>query len=450
MAMIGDFVAGSELFSLCNSGDTAEFTAVRYRGVVASRRTPRHTRRGQRNGNGSPPQLEWVELTARRHDLDVPTDVAPPKFAVIAGISCLIAAVFIGLSVVGSMSGDRIASGENFGNDTDQTIGSALSVIPTTQGQQDTIPTTPESTAVPKVVVPTATQDWLDGYLVVWAQGRGALRVAVASTGEELTTERWSTLPWPLSPEATIFSASNSTWVLDPNNVAASGQLSNGVQLTRLGADLDSYSFTTTTDTVHDFFVGSLWGPAGEGLAQAPASSEIFSVQNRGVVVGHVNGSSSILDKDGFRNLPSRLGRVVAAASDHVVGLHCDDLGRCVGRVQDWEGESEQQLPAATTGLPNVHLSPDGSVLSTNDSTGWTLTTLADGVSVQRETRTGPTTEAQWSSDGTMLSWELDGEFRVARPAIDGFDVRSIDWTLSGDDERNTENSTVVLVRIQE
>lgn len=385
--------------------------------------------------------IEWVELTARRADLDVPENRQLSQRAIVLGIVAVASLMLLALF---SSAGEPIGAPSSE-RDSDESMEA--------DSRTESTPTTTSSGSdrvTEKLVVTTAPDEWLEDYVLAWATSTDSMQVANALDGTEIETQRWSTLVWPISPDASFFGTRNNSWVVDPTDISQSGQLANTAQLVRLGPKLDRYAFVTSAAEKTEFYVGSLWGAAGTGLTDAPVSSAILAVPDRGVVIANVDGTSRVIDKDGVRDLPSRLGRVVTASRSHIVGSFCDDLARCIGRIQDWDGGNERQVDAGLVTAPSVHLSPDGSILSSSDSTSWTITTFdPGGRPVVQTTRISPTTDAVWSSDGQALLWLEGSEVRIARPGLDDFAVHSIGWTVESDD-LGFDDAQLMLIRVSE
>ncbi len=288
----------------------------------------------------------------------------------------------------------------------------------------------------------SAPTEWVTDMVIAFVDDAGRLRVRSLDTSEDLDVGVMATtnLP-PLADHVHLLGAPGATWLLDLEEPERSGKLSNTVRMVRFGSGLDSYGFSSTRDDgTIEFFLGSLWGPAMNGLAEVEASSAVFYVPGTGIIAAGRDGTSSVLRGSGFEPMPSRLGRVVAATRSHVAGIHCDDLGRCVGRFAKWDGADERQVEADLLAMPFVRISPDGRSVLTAGVSSWHLIDVESGTSVRWDLRLVPDDSLVWSDDSSTVFLVADGSLVAIRPADQGPPValvRSaypIDDRLAGSD----------------
>lgn len=308
----------------------------------------------------------------------------------------------------------------------------------------DAAPTSvaPSPTARPAVVaevetpiidqLPSAPADWFEGLALAWIDADADLRVRDVTTGEDLETSLVSTVQVPPLPSRTILlGAENGTWLLDPEALPSSGQLSNTVRVVRLGAESDSYAFMSTGDDGStQFFLGSLWGPAMSGLTSTEASTGIIPVVNRGVVLSTTAAESSTIASGGLTELPSRLGRIVAADTDSVAGIHCDDLARCIGRIARWDGSGEVEVPVESLTGNLVRFTPDGAHVLSINGASWTFTEVEGPDRIELLTVVAPNESLVFSADGARVLWLDEGTafaMDLSSPVPAVHRVRSLD-----------------------
>jgi|GEM_PF-6940739 len=276
-------------------------------------------------------------------------------------------------------------------------------------------------TAVPIIdQLPTTPDALLDGLVIAWVDDVRQLQLQRLGDGEALDVSRLARTNIPPLPERVyLIGAENSTWLIDLEVPENSGELSNTVRMVRLGQDLDSYAFISSNEGADtEFFVGSLWGPAATGTATAPASAAVLTVPRRGVVVATQAAQSSVLFGDGLERLPTRLGRIVAAGKSLVVGIFCDDLGRCIGRVANWDGSNEREIRADALGSPVVRISPDERFIVTTGGETWTVYDLWEGSVSSWTSALLPNETLSWAPDSTSVFWVDDG--LLVHQVIDG------------------------------
>lgn len=228
--------------------------------------------------------------------------------------------------------------------------------------------------------------------------------------GTDLAVATHSTVGPPLPATIALLGAPNSTWLVDLEDIGRSGEISNTVRLVRLGDGVDSYGFVSTREGGEtDFFVGSFWGPAASGLDELDESTGVFHVADTGIIASTTSGRSSVLRPGGFEPLPSRLGRIVAASPMWIVGVHCDAVGRCVGRIASWDGLDEREVDAELLVRPVVTLSPDGRHLVTGGMGRWDLLDLESGRHTTMESPLAPDGPVAWAPDSSGVFFVVDG-----------------------------------------
>lgn len=302
-------------------------------------------------------------------------------------------------------------------------------------GEVDPGPTTapvvaPPTTSIPEAALldqlPSTADEIVDDQVLVWIDGDGMLRARRLLDGAELELSvlAENNLP-PLPEHIHLLGATNGTWLLDLLEPERSGKLSNTVRMVRFGDRLDSYGFSSVDESgTTEFFVGSLWGPAMNGLAEVDASTAVFFVPRAGIISSGRDATSQVLRGSGFEPMPSRLGRIVAASRGLVAGIHCDDLGRCVGRVSSWDGAGEVQVDATTLSAPVVRISPDERFIIATGGSTLSLIDLESG------------SQRQWSigldiDDSLVWSTDSSTAFAIVDDAVVALQVTTRELSLS-------------------
>jgi len=152
-------------------------------------------------------------------------------------------------------------------------------------------------------------------------------------------------------------------------------------------------------------------------------------VPGRGIIVSEPDGSSQVLTTRGLEQLPTRLGRVVDATADRMLGVHCDDLGRCVGRLMDWDLGNEIEIPVAFAANNTVSLSPNGRHLLSANTSEWGVYDIETGGFAVGDPRVVPQNSVAWTPDGARVVWVERGVVVTASADRDlvAFAVPSID-----------------------
>lgn len=291
----------------------------------------------------------------------------------------------------------------------------------------------------------SAPEEWLAGHVFAWVNAQGELQARALATGTDLPVSVFAETNTPPLPEHVhLLGGENSTWLLDLEAPERSGEFSKTVRIVRLGRGAGSYGFSSIDDDgTTGFFVGTLWGPAKNGLAEVDAQSKVISVPSTGFVVASANGDSSVLRDGAFEPASSRLGRVVAASPSLLAGIHCDAVGRCVGRVADWAGTNEKIVDASVLAEPIVRISPNGRyIMSGGGGSSWHLVDLEEATQHTWPLGLVPDDSLQWSPDSTtayflsettLVAIRVDGPEPLVRrvrsvgdigPRLPGSDVR--------------------------
>ncbi|MFT7476218.1 MAG: hypothetical protein ACI81L_003167 [Verrucomicrobiales bacterium] len=271
--------------------------------------------------------------------------------------------------------------------------------------------------------LPTTPDAWIDGQVLSWIDSTGQLQLRELVDGTELEVGVLARTNLPPLPEHIhLVGAPNTTWLVDLQEPDRSGKLSNSVRMVRLGDTGDSYGFISRNDTTTDFFVGSLWGPAINGTASVPLSTEVLTVRRTGIIVSSTAAESAVVAGGGLRELPRRLGRIVAASPTRIAGIHCDSLARCIGRVTNWDGGDEREVLVDTLVAPVIRISPDGRFIVATGAEMWTVLDLDVGVTKQWTLGIAANDSLMWTTDSKTLLWEVDGD--VLALSIDDPDPR--------------------------
>ncbi|MDW3179493.1 MAG: hypothetical protein R8J94_19030 [Acidimicrobiia bacterium] len=311
------------------------------------------------------------------------------------------------------------------------------------------VPITPDAEEQPLIdQLASAPEEWLAGHVLAWVNAQGELQARQLATGSDLPVSVFAQTNTPPLPEHIhLLGGENSTWLLDLESPERSGEFSNTVRIVRLGSGAGRYGFSSIDEGgATGFFVGTLWGPAKNGLAEVDAQTNVISVPATGFVVASANGDSSALRDGAFEPVSSRLGRVVAASPSLLAGIHCDAVGRCVGRVAEWDGTNERVVDAAVLAEPIVRISPNGRyIMSGGGGSIWHLVDLAEGTHLTWPLGLVPDDSLQWSPDSStafflnessLVAVRIDGpEPQVRRvrsagdigPRLPGSDVRVLD-----------------------
>ncbi len=252
----------------------------------------------------------------------------------------------------------------------------------------------------------------LEGLVIAWVRDDDQLELRSLETGAALPVARLAQHDVPPLPEhIQLIGGENATWLIDLLEPERSGKLSNSVRMVRLGSELDSYAFISENeDAPTDFFVGSLWGPAMNGTAQAPKSWTILPVAGAGIIVSSPTAESSIVEGGGFEALPRSVGRAIAASPEHIAGVACDNRLECVGSVSRWDGSDQQIVDAnALSNDAIVRISPDGRLLLSVQGTRWSLFDLEGNSSHFWTERLAVDDTITWTPDSRALVWVAEG-----------------------------------------
>lgn len=254
--------------------------------------------------------------------------------------------------------------------------------------------------------------DIVEGLVIAWVRDDDQLELRSLETGVALPVATLAQHDVPPLPEhIQLIGGENATWLIDLLEPARSGKLSNSVRMVRLGSELDSYGFISENEEAPtDFFVGSLWGPAMNGTAQAPKSWTILPVPGAGIVVSSPTAESSVVRGGGFEALPRSVGRAIAASPDHIAGVACDNRLECVGSVSRWDGSEQQIIDAnALSNDAIVRISPDGRLLLSVQGTRWSLFDLEGNSSHFWTERLAVDDTITWTPDSRALVWVAEG-----------------------------------------
>jgi hypothetical protein len=299
---------------------------------------------------------------------------------------------------------------------------------PTTRSPAPTA--APTTTEVPPPDLGPAPAEWLDGLALAFVDDNEELQLFDLATGSSVVGNQWAEFAWPPLPDSVrLLGAPNRSFAIDPSAPTDSGRISTTVHTVRLSEQNDQFGFFSESEDGFQFFVGSQWGPAQNGLATAPVRAQVFAVPGRGIIVSEPDGSSQVLTTRGLEQLPTRLGRVVDATADRMLGVHCDDLGRCVGRLMDWDLGNEIEIPVAFAANNTVSLSPNGRHLLSANTSEWGVYDIETGGFAVGDPRVVPQNSVAWTPDGARVVWVERGVVVTASADRDlvAFAVPSID-----------------------
>ncbi len=368
--------------------------------------------RARREASVSTRGPEWVEGPVDASVAPVSRrDTTSSPWLVVAAIAGALTAVVALLALTGSVELEPVPEVAATIDPIRRTPTSA----PTTTAAPAASSTT---TAPPPPQLGPAPTDWLEGLALAFVDDQEELQLFDMASGASVVGNQWATFAWPPLPDAVrILGAPNRSFAIDPSAPTDSGRISTTVHTVRLSEQNDQFGFFSETADGFEFFVGSQWGPAQNGLATAPLRAQVFPVPGRGIVLSEPDGSSQVLTVRGLEDLPTRLGRVVAATDDRLLGVHCDDLGRCVGRLVDWDLGNEVVVPVAFAANNLVSLSPNGRHLLSASTSEWGIYDIETGGFATGDPRVVPQGSVAWTIDGGRVVWVERGV--VAMAAVD-------------------------------
>ncbi|MGI9605590.1 MAG: hypothetical protein ACR2P0_05575 [Acidimicrobiales bacterium] len=310
------------------------------------------------------------------------------------------------------------------------------------------VTTAATTTTLPGVPLPPAPLELVEGFGVAWVGVGGELVMHRLDTGDRIETPSWSDVPWPPLPaDVRLLGSHNQTFVVDPAEPSRSGRIARTVRVVRFGEGLDSYGFITTGEGGgSEFYAGSLWGAAGDGLAATDERTTVITIADRGVIVSAPDATSSYLTLRGFVEFPSRLGRVVVATSDAVGGVHCDGFTRCEGRIAGWDGSEEVTVPANLLRSPVLALSPDRTRLFSGDDDRWRIRELdaATSLTVSGD-GAAPSSFVAWSEDSAFVAWVEDDRVVIADASTG---VQTATAMAFVDEDRPSDGTDVMVFRL--
>ncbi len=284
--------------------------------------------------------------------------------------------------------------------------------------------------------LPAAPAAATEGRHLVYTTDDDSLIVLDLTTRQQIEVGRFTRAQLPMEASSVrLINGPNAVFALDLGDVGRSGMLSTQLRMARFDLDRDRYAFVRIEDGARSWTLGSLWGPVILDGGVLDADREVILRSERGAVITGSDTVSAVLDADGLRPLPTRLGRVVAASDSHLAGLYCDEFGRCEGRITDWFGDDEIAVPADAVSPGDLILTPDGSVAVTVGARSWSRRVLhtsddraADVPAVTTiDSGVLPSGDAFVSDDSAWLAWWLDTHLLVADLTTGAvFEVRDI------------------------
>lgn len=342
---------------------------------------------------------QWIDDLTDTGEPRLSSVGRPPRQpVVIAAVAGIIALAALLLALTGSVD---IEAAEPPTSDAAPTI---RRTAPPVSGTTTSVTTTTTIPAAP--VLAASPVAWRQGLAIAFVDQENVLQLIDMADGRSIVGNQWATFAWPPLPdELQLIGAPNRSFAIDPRAPGDSGRISTTVHTVRLAEDADSFGFFSTTEQGYEFFIGSQWGPAQNGLAVAPDHASVFPVHKRGIVVSQQDGSSQILTLEGLVDLPTRLGRIVSASADQLLGVHCDDLGRCLGRLTNWDVEDELRVPIEVAANNLVSLSPDGGYILSASTTTWGVYDIAAGTFAAGDPRVQPRDAVAWTPDGSHVAW---------------------------------------------
>ncbi len=263
--------------------------------------------------------------------------------------------------------------------------------------------------------IPGPPADVVRGQVLVYASEDDELVIIDLASRERIETGRFTGAQLPQDAmEVRLLNSSDAAYVFDVNDMGRSGLLSGQLRVVRFDIERDRYSFLQRETDATGWSLGSLWGPVVLSEGEIAADRTVMVRAERGAVITGTDGVSAVLDADGVRALPTRLGRIVAASNDLLAGVYCDEFGRCEGRITDWNGDGERTMPAEELSLGTVTLSPDGRTLVASGAGEWIVRDLDSGETTRIESRLTPAQGATLSDDGTLLAWFVGSDVAIA------------------------------------
>lgn len=391
---------------------------------MVDRRTSGIGRRSNDSQSHRAPGSVGIELlgTGATDELDAPT-VDPPKglfasvvAAVAAGIVVLLVAAAFVWSGGEELATPPVATPTN----TPDAVG---------EPGPERIEIDPPSPSFDLDTLDSAPEELLQGLTLAWI-GEEGLQLRDISSGDDVDLSGSPRIQIPPLPDnSTLVRADNITSAVVPENLGASGLISNTFETVRLADGVSSFGFVEEHDggsaTIH---TGTLWGPSIHPILDVSADAQIFIAPGQGIAVSRRDGTGDLVTGGGeARPTPRRWGRVVAVNSDSLAGIHCDAVGVCTGRITRWDGVETAVLDPAVLAADVVRLSPESDVVF-----AWNLgESVVAGPGVERRWSGGPDVNQSitWDDATNLLLWVVDDQLVVLDPTQDApvpYVVRSV------------------------
>ena len=275
--------------------------------------------------------------------------------------------------------------------------------------------TTPEAPSFDLDQLPDAPVEWIAGTSVAWV-GEGDLNLRSLFTGEDVEFDATPRIQIPpLLDSVALLGAPNQSFAISTTDPGESGLISQSFQTVRLANGVSTFGFLQNRENGEAMFsTGTLWGPSIAPLYDVASDASIHVVQSRGFAIAYPDGTSELIVGASVDEAPSRLGRIVAASTDRLAGIHCDGVGVCIGRITTWEGDQEREVDAQLLAGPIVRLLDGSEAIFGWSRNGATmLSSLGDRAWVG-----GPPMNETviWDAPSGLLFWVYDDALLVIDP----------------------------------
>lgn len=358
------------------------------------------------------PSIEWVEFGgATPPEAPEPIDTGRRR-----GAAVIAALAFLGLILAWSVSSREPSTRTDPIEEAPPT-----SAVP--NAPADSVPIVPDVDIEEQA--PTA---WLEGRVLGYVDPNEHWIVVDLGTGDLIETPGFydELLP-PMPRDARLIHGPNMSFAIESDRPERSGQISNRVRVVRMSndANVERFAFIETLgDGTADVFVGSLWAPTTGLPINVDATQDVQPIDGRGVLLTNLGSTSSYVNELGLIvELPTELGRIVAANEEGVIVSRCDEDFVCTSQMLDWTFQSWlADIPPELSLAPILRISPNGMWLAASDPAAgwWTIHRIGTSDVTPMPSDTVPNATLAWSRDSTLVAWDsLDGHLLVANASID-------------------------------